>query len=269
MSALPFDKIAEDYDTQFTSTRTGRLQRQRVYHFLAPLLGKENIQTVLEFNCGTGEDALWLAEKGCTVLATDNSKEMIQVAQKKAKNNSNKKMQVPDFQVVALENLSTISNEKKFDLIFSNFGGLNCLSPQQFQNWANEITSLLTTNGFVVAVVLGRFCALESLYFLLKRNWSAAWRRLNKNAIDAPLGDNVSIPIWYYSPKMLTNFFSKEFKVIKIRPIGCALPPSYLDPFFMKRPFWLSILNKMENRFGNQKIWANLSDHYLIVLQKK
>ena len=269
MSAFPFDNIAEDYDNQFTSTRTGQLQRQRVYHFLSLLLKKENIQTVLEFNCGTGEDACWLAEKGYTVLATDNSKEMIQVAQKKAVKKLKENIHVPDFQVVALENLSAISTEKKFDLIFSNFGGLNCLSPQQFQKWADETTSLLSPNGFVVAVVLGRFCAWESLYFLLKRNWSAAWRRLNKNAIDAPLGDNVSIPIWYYSPKMLTNFFSKKFKIIKIRPIGCALPPSYLDPFFLKRPSFLSFLNKMEKQFGNQKIWANLSDHYLVIMQKR
>ena len=38
---------------------------------------------VLEMNCGTGEDALWLVHRGVQVFATDVSPAMLQVAQSK------------------------------------------------------------------------------------------------------------------------------------------------------------------------------------------
>jgi len=265
MSTLPFDKIAKEYDSQFTHSNVGQLQRQRVYHFLQTFLKENNIKNILEFNCGTGEDAVWFAEKKYQILATDNSKEMIEVAKQKANKNS----QNIDFQVLALEDLTQISNKIPTDLVFSNFGGLNCLSPKQLQNWADEIGNHIKKDGFIIAVVLGKFCAWETLYFLLKRKWFTAWRRLNKNAVEAKLENNNTIPIWYYSPNSFSHFFKNNFKTVKIRPIGFALPPSYLNPFFQKRPQSLSFLNKMETQFGNQKIWSKLSDHYLIILQKK
>ena len=70
-----FDHIATDYDAQFTNTAVGRLQRAVVQAYLETKT-KPGI-AVLELNCGTGEDAIWLAQKGCTVLATDISSQMV------------------------------------------------------------------------------------------------------------------------------------------------------------------------------------------------
>ena len=59
----PFDREAASYDVDFTYTAVGKLQRKRVYHFLAKSLSEKPLQ-VLEINCGTGEDATWLASRG-------------------------------------------------------------------------------------------------------------------------------------------------------------------------------------------------------------
>ena len=267
MSAQPFDSLAGDYDEQFTHTRVGQLQRQRVYHHLEVLLKKERLKQVIEFNCGTGEDACWLAQQGSEVLATDSSEKMIQVAEQKASDLLKANESKPRFQVLALEDSSQILAAKPVDLIFSNFGGLNCLGPEALQHWAHDIAPLLRPGAYLAAVVMGRFCAWESLYFLLKGQWANAGRRRRPGPVDAILADDLTIPIWYYSPRTFAAHFA-EFETIQVQPIGFALPPSYLDPFFQNHPRWLSWLNQMEKRWGHWPAWAGLADHFWILLQK-
>src|ERR1700689_2798446 len=76
-----FDAIASAYDTQFTATTLGAAMRRAVWARCAVRFASGS--RVLEMNCGTGEDALWLAHRGVKVLATDVSAAMLQVAENK------------------------------------------------------------------------------------------------------------------------------------------------------------------------------------------
>ena len=80
MPRAPFDTIASIYDDQFTDTRTGYLQRQLVYLHLEKILKQNKPKRILELNCGTGADAIWLTQKGFEVVATDISADMVKVA---------------------------------------------------------------------------------------------------------------------------------------------------------------------------------------------
>ena len=51
--------MAGDYDSLFTATIIGALMRKAVWARCAARF--QPGQKVLEMNCGTGEDALWLA----------------------------------------------------------------------------------------------------------------------------------------------------------------------------------------------------------------
>src|SRR6185436_3926462 len=77
-----FDGAACAYDEEFTNTPIGRLQRSRVQHFLKRSLHKNSL-SILEINCGTGEDAIWLTKNGHEVVATDASEKMIDVVKRK------------------------------------------------------------------------------------------------------------------------------------------------------------------------------------------
>lgn len=261
-----FDSIASIYDEQFTDIHTGFLQRQLVYAYLEELLIKDRPKRVLELNCGTGADAIWLAQKGCDVLATDISPMMIETAKKKAEAiDSGNSL---GFKTIAIENIDQLSNQAPFDLIFSNFGGLNCVSPDNMQRLVPELTKLLTPKGRLVFVIMSRFCPWESFYFLAKRNWTQAWRRQRKKPVDAPLGDGITIPTWYYSPKMMAKMLDASFQLAQQRPIGFFIPPSYLDPAFEQRPKTLSLLWAME-KFCSKIEWiAPAADHFLIELKK-
>src|ERR1700683_3015332 len=76
-----FDARAEAYDGQFTRTRIGTAMRAAVWARCAARF-RPGFR-ILEMNCGTGEDARWLASQGMKVLATDISPRMIEVARRK------------------------------------------------------------------------------------------------------------------------------------------------------------------------------------------
>jgi hypothetical protein len=85
-SSSAFDAFAADYDATFTHTALGQRLRRRVWRVLADYF--QAGQTVLELACGTGEDAVWLAQRGLTVTATDGSAEMVRATAVKAQQNN-------------------------------------------------------------------------------------------------------------------------------------------------------------------------------------
>ena len=264
MKSAPFDRVAADYDRQFTDTPVGRLQRARVHRLLDQLLTTPALDHVLEFSCGTGADARWLAQRGCHVLATDSSQGMIATAREKTAHWSFPSP-APTFRVLPFERLHELELERPVDLVLSNFGGLNCLSPEALREWGQGLAPQIRPGGYLAAVVMGRFCAWETAYFLLKGNWSRAWRRRSKGPVLADLGDGASIATWYYSPREFARHCGAHFSVVAIRPIGLAVPPSYLDPWFRRRPGWLQRLAYWEARWGERAWGAGLADHYWIL----
>src|SRR4051812_2642956 len=74
----PFDALAAKYDTSLTASPIARYLRARVNDRLDVHFGRGD--HVLEIGCGTGEDALFLAERGIRVTATDSSPAMLEIA---------------------------------------------------------------------------------------------------------------------------------------------------------------------------------------------
>lgn len=256
-----FDAIAGQYDALFSGTAVGQAMRSRVWRLLDRLLPQHSADvSVLEVNCGTGLDAIWLANRGYDVLATDIAPEMVSItAQKVARAGARVRTQV-----CALEALDTLPREQ-FDLIFSNFGGLNCLDPQSLEQFAVQIQERLLPGGRFVAVVMGSCCAWEIIYFLLKGKLRQAFRRLGKQPLIVPLQNGTAVDTWYYTPKQFRKHFFGLFQE-KLAPVGICLPPSYLAPFFEKRPRLLKWLDLWESRIS-APVMARLADHFFVSLR--
>ncbi|MCC6461887.1 MAG: class I SAM-dependent methyltransferase [Saprospiraceae bacterium] len=261
MAQPPFDAVADAYDRQFTHTEVGRRQRNIVLACLETLLrpGDE----VLELNGGTGEDALWLARQGCRVLSTDLSPGMVAVAAAKAQQ-AGLTHQI-QTQVLDMRQLAPAAVGGPFDLILSDFGGLNCLSPAELQQLNGVLPALLKPGGLLVAVVMGRFCWWESLYFFAKGKFRTALRRQSKMAVPARLNADQNVDTWYYSPAETCRLFA-GLEPQDIQPVGFWLPPSYLDPWFARRRGWLNLLDRLEKKCRSRH-WARAADHFLIVFK--
>lgn len=261
-----FDHIAQNYDTSFTYTAVGMAQRKIVWDYLEKILPNEKSLHILELNCGTGEDAIWLAQYNVQLTATDISEKMIAIATEKVA--TNHKQQAVQTTRMNIMDMNAALNGKKFDIIFSNFGGLNCLSKQEMKTVLQEkIPSILTPNGRIIFVLMTSFCLWETLFFFFKLKWNKAFRRLSKKPLIANLGNNATIKTWYYSPKWIKKNKLNTMKTVAVKPVGFFIPPSYLNNIFTKRPKWFSFLQKAEKKITNKKWLARASDHFLIDLQ--
>lgn len=256
-----FDNYALSYDADFTHSAVGVLQRKRVWSYLSKNCSSEIQKKVLEINCGTGEDALWFFKQGYSVTATDLSTEMVGVAKEKLRDKNVSVFQ-SDLRLIG-EKLKT----QQFDLIFSDFGGLNCLSPDELKKISTEFSKLLTENGRLIFVIMGRNCKWERWYFKRKGDQASAFRRRSKEGIEAIIFDQ-KFSTYYYSPNEIEEIFSEQFALRKVKPIGIALPPSYLDNYFRKRPLFLKTLNVLEKILGNLSSFSDKADHYIIDLTK-
>jgi ubiquinone/menaquinone biosynthesis C-methylase UbiE len=258
-----FDHVAKAYDQLFTNSHTGRLQRKKVWQYLERKAFKSAPLHILELNCGTGEDALFMANKGHRVIATDLSPEMIKVAQSKQEVNQFQGQLT--FETRAIEDISTVNTEK-FDLVFSNFGGLNCIAPEQLQDLFHNLSKLLKPNGRFIAVIMPRFCLQESLYFLLKFQFDKVLRRRKKTALKANVSGKLQ-NTWYYNPIELKRLAGSQFQQSGLQPIGFFLPPSYLEPTVHSKKVLLKTLNQLEGLIKPMNWLAPASDHYLIDLE--
>ncbi len=264
-SSAAFNSAASSYDESFTYSWTGRMQRERVWRYLEKNIHLHDHPAILELNCGTGEDACRLAAKGHHVEATDISERMLKVA--------SQKKEILDignlhFHLCDMRALNQLFSGQQFSLIFSNFGGLNCLSPDEITQLGNDLDPLLEKNGSLLLVVMGRKCLWELLYFTFKGRKDQAMRRRTIDPVSVRIGSSIQ-QVWYYSPKELSNLLKNKFIPVKTKPVGLLIPPSYLEKGMQGRNGWKNILYRLEKFFSNSSFLSNYADHYLIELKKR
>lgn len=255
-----FDAHAPGYDHDFSETVTGRLQRNLVWRYLRKQLDHNTHPRVLEINCGTGVDALWLHSQGFKVTATDLSPGMLATAAAKTK-----EVQFIRCSFLELENQF---EKNTFDVIFSNFGGLNCTDASGLQKLAETAAKLLRPGGRFIAVVMGDNCRWETVYFNRKGEPEKANRRASGKPVEAVIDGN-RFPVWYYSTQSFSACFEKTFTLKATRAIGWMLPPSYLDKAFRNRSFLLRVFYLLDRFFGKRNFAIKRADHFLADLVKK
>jgi ubiquinone/menaquinone biosynthesis C-methylase UbiE len=252
-----FDQAAPNYDSHFTFSEIGKMQRNLVYNQLQKQL--KNTKKILEINCGTGEDAIWLAKQNFQVTATDISEKMIEVAQSKSN------VEHLTFKVL---DSNTLSEEReKYNFLFSNFGGLNCLTKQELALFFKSASEILLDKGKMSLVIMPKNTLWEPFYFLLKFNFKTAFRRKKEVVFANVEGEKVAT--YYYNPKDIVHLSQVNFEILEVKPIGFFIPPSYLEPFFTNKKILLKGLNFLENSIKEVSFLSKYADHYIITLQKK
>jgi hypothetical protein len=262
MQQQAFDNYAVTYDEDFTHSSIGNIQRNQVYKNL-DMYVNFNQCNILEINCGTGEDAVWMATKNAKVLATDISQGMINVATSKAISRN-----LPiNFMKLDIKQLSLL-HQNKYDFILSNFGGLNCLSADELEKLEGDCSILQNKNSRLALVIMSEKCCWERLYYSFKKDKLNLNRRKTKNGFDTMI-DNIRFKTYYYSPSKVKEIFKKNYALVTLKPIGLFVPPSYLGNYFKDKKWLLNIFDLFDSFFSRFSVFANYADHYLIILEKK
>ncbi len=261
----PFDTLAETYDVDFTASAIGRLQRKRAWSFALPLLNDSaRPLRILEINCGTGYDAIKMAMLGHKVMATDASATMIKKAQEKI-NGLHNRAEV-EFVVCAFDQLTNVFVNEKFDFIFSNFGGLNCINKASLKQLGDHLSFLAKPGAQIFVVLLNRCCLWEILHYGMRGKFKTAFRRF-KSSVDFTVEDK-TMPVYYYSLTQLKKIFSPFLKLTEKHPVGLFIPPSYLEKDFMTSTKRLSRLYNYERKFGYSFL-SSFGDHYCAIFKKE
>ena len=262
-SNSPFDQIAGDYDEVFSHSPAGKLMRKQVHALLEPIL-LHNSMHILELNCGTGIDAVWLAGKGHRVIATDISGSMI--AKTVARADASAIPVQLTTQCLSINDLGQVPTDHQFDLIFSNFGGFNCLSPDEILESAPHIHRLLRPGGYFVAVVMNECCLRESVYFTLRLKFKQIFRRKKIRGHPVSIGNQAVINTWYYNRDNFKKLFAGRFNCTATYPVGLFTPP----PYILNQPHWekyLHLLAKVDKKIQKFQFFSRFSDHFLIQLK--
>ncbi len=256
-----FDVASNYYDKTFTYSKIGLAQRSVVYKNTTALFSTEKKLNILELNCGTGYDAINFAKKGHQIIATDISEGMINVA--KSKND----LTNLEFKTQDINQITHKTFQKPFDVIFSNFGGLNCLSLEELDRFLKATPELLTKKGKLFLVIMPKKCLWERIYFTLKGDLKKAKRRLTDSFVTAYV-DTIAVKTWYYNPQDIINSCAIHYNVNNIKPIGLCIPPSYLENSWLTTKGPLSLFKGLDNMLTHKR-FAKYADHFLIELELK
>jgi ubiquinone/menaquinone biosynthesis C-methylase UbiE len=252
--------MAKEYDDVFTRSMIGRAQRDAVWNILTQTF--KSGDHVLELNCGTGEDALFLARNSISVTACDASEKMIQIASNRMREEAS---DAPiSFNLLPTERVLELQSQTMFDGVFSNFSGLNCVP--DLKQTAAGLATLLPPNAPLLVCLSTRFCVWEMLWFLLHGKFSKAFRRCSGHAT-AKVGE-FSVDVYYPTVRKLQQLFSPYFVMRSCMGVGVTVPPSYVEIWIRSYPKLLNLLRAIDRVISTLPGFRVLGDHMLLHFER-
>ncbi|WP_337872881.1 class I SAM-dependent methyltransferase [Ignavibacterium sp.] len=255
---LAFTKQSLIYDEYEKSNNILEWMRQQVYNAALNFLKPGD--KILELNSGTGTDALYFAKLGFEVLCTDLSDGMVEkISEKIKKENPGNRIRILQCSYTELDKLS----DEKFDFIFSNFGGLNCIN--DLTEVTRHFPNLLNENGKVCLVIMPTVCPWEIIQ-IIKFNFKFAFRRFNKFGADANV-EGVSFKTYYFSYKKIKSALGSNFKIIYKQGLAVFTPIPQMENFIKKHPHFVKLLQKLDEMFSKHFPFNLVGDHLIIIAE--
>ncbi|HLA71714.1 MAG TPA: class I SAM-dependent methyltransferase [Steroidobacteraceae bacterium] len=256
-----FDSVAADYDGPRGNNALIQRMRVTMWRELERRFARD--ARLIDLGCGTGLDAMHLAQSGRSVLATDWSPGMVERTVARAAQ-AGLAARI-DARRVGAHQLEQVDTAGGFDGAYSNFGPLNCVP--DLGALSTQCARLLRPGGKLVFSVIGRICPWEYLYY--------RWRRPERAKIRALRGP-VAVAmnhqtIWtrYFTPREFYADFARRFDLIEYRALSLFMPPPYLVRWYERNPRLLELLGLIDDAAGGWPVLRNAGDHFLIVMRRK
>jgi SAM-dependent methyltransferase len=261
-SAQAYWNVAADtYEQKFTGTIVGQTRRHAVWRDLERIFHPGD--QVLELNCGTGIDAVFLAGKGVRILACDIAPRMIELARERAE--AAEVTVRTDFRVLATEDISTLREQGPFDGAFSNFSGLNCV--EDLSQVAEDLGDLLNPGAPFLMCMMGRFVPWEIAWFLAHGRPKRALMRIREERTCYPGPGNLRVQ--RPSVAQITEQMGAEFRLRAWKGIGITVPPSYMEHWASRFPNLTRRLAEVDRRIGSLPLFRSMADCVLLEFERR
>jgi ubiquinone/menaquinone biosynthesis C-methylase UbiE len=267
--ANAFDLIAPGYDAVYGPAANHVMSHLREENLALLMTTFSPDSLLLEIGCGTGEEAIALARKGYSVLATDIAPAMVAITQKKAATAGLSSLITTMAKPAA--QLRGAAAAATFDGAFASFGSLNC--EPDLPALATSLSELLKPEARFVCSVMARWCPFEIFWYLLHGRPSRAFRRLKRGWQEAKVSglgaSRVSVPVRYLSAANLLTALSPHFILIEIQSLGLLLPPPYMERVYRASESLWMFMRPLERRLRWRWPWRHMGDHLVLVFEKQ
>ena len=256
-----FDSVAAIYDGALGNNVLVQWIRART--LAAVIRSVAPPAAVLDLGCGTGLDAVSLAQGGYRVTAIDWSPEMVRRTQERAtRSGLDHVLAVHQLGIHELDALP----RTEFDAAYSDLGALNCVP--DLAAASESIARKLRPGGTLVASVIGRVCPWELALFALRRQWRRARLRAAKGSVPVPLNGRTVWTSYYRPAEFGSAFQSAGFTLDSLRGLGLLVPPPYMLAFAQRHPRAVALLQTLEDRVAEWPGLRQWGDHFLIVMRR-
>jgi ubiquinone/menaquinone biosynthesis C-methylase UbiE len=261
-AAIAFSLQSPVFDDMYSGNPIIKYKRERVRKQVLRWLVPGG--SILELNSGTGEDAIYFAKLGFRVHATDLSEGMLEtLAAKTIENLLEDKI---TYECCSYTALSSLKQKGPFDMIFSNFAGLNCTPG--LNEVLDRFDALLNPGGTVTLVILPGFCLWETL-LIFRGKFKTAFRRFFSESGRKARIEGEYFLCWYHSPRLIRNCLKNSFDLLGTEGLCTLVPPSYMEGFAEAHPRTYGYLKKLEDRWKGKWPWKYIGDYYIISFRKK
>jgi SAM-dependent methyltransferase len=210
-----YDAAAPDYDRQ---VQGDGWMRQVLWDRYARLFSAG--QTVLDLGCGTGIDAIFLAQRGVRVVGIDASPAMI--AQSRTKLAAAALEDRVDLRVTDIARIGSLP-EAGFDGIICAFAALS--TTPELDEVAASVARLLVPRGMLVVHLLNRWSLWEWLGLVRSSHLRAALQ-LGRNPVRNFIIGGRTVPHYMHQRgSAYAHFFESRFALRRAYGIGVLRPP--------------------------------------------
>jgi ubiquinone/menaquinone biosynthesis C-methylase UbiE len=253
-----FSKQSLNYDRDDETSAILQWMRKIVRAHVSFYLKPGN--KMLELNAGTGLDALYFSQQGYEVHSTDLSDGMVKEIEEKIKRfDLAGKLSCEQCSYTELDKLKN----QRFEYVFSNFGGLNCIP--DLQAVIKNLPALLTPGAYITFVIMPPVCPWE-MAFMLKGNFGKAFRRMRKGGVSAHL-EGEYFQTYYFTPSEVVKKFGKNFKEISLQGLASISPPPHSVDFQKRFPSVYNSLTKVDEKISFLFPFNRWADHFILTMQ--
>jgi ubiquinone/menaquinone biosynthesis C-methylase UbiE len=255
----PFTSAAHSYDAVFS--RLGQTERLRSQVQAAMLREWSPGNRILDLGCGTGDDVLFLAQRGFWVTGMDPAVGMLEETRTKL----NRASVRAELLCLGAGDLGVFPGGS-FDGILSNFAAVNTVA--DFPAMLSHIARILQPGGSAILCLLSRWCFWETAGFLRRGSPRQAFRRLHRNPVMVRVGDGV-VPTYYRSLRTTRRLAKFWFDVEEAFGLSVLTPPPSWEGFAARHPRLSASLSRLEPAARRLPVARAVGDHFVIVLRKK
>jgi SAM-dependent methyltransferase len=257
-----FDSVAADYDGPRGNNALIQDMRLEMWQWLDALFPAP--AQLLDIGCGTGLDAVRMADIGHRVTATDWSAQMVQrTCERAAERGLQARLQAV---AAGAQELAKLTGDGSYDGAYSNLGPLNCVP--DLSELSRQCGRLLKPGGTLLFSVIGRLCPWEIAHYALRGRWRRVALRFARNFVPVSMNGHT---IWthYYTPREFFGAFEREFALQGHRGLCLFAPPPYLSSVRERHRRWYSLLWRLDRRLAGWPLLRGMGDHFLIIMKKR